>query len=275
MPCYGRRVKRTWQISNILALVFALVANFLTGAQILDLPAIGDISDKYATYLTPAGYAFSIWTPIYVLLVVFAIYQARDIREPRDDNDVPQRLGPLFVIASICNGLWTFVFVNEWVGLSVVILLVLTASLYASLWRLGIGAARPTIKDFLMVGLPLMLYTGWVTAASIVNVATYLESKDVTVSPLAAIVVIVVLTVALLALLLRRNLREVLISCAWALIAIAVRQLQESQSTSVAVVALVCAGILIVAMLFHLVTRGLAYDGSAGRRSGPALGATG
>lgn len=268
-------MKRTWQISNILALVFALVANFLTGAQILDLPPIGDISDKYATYLTPAGYAFSIWTPIYLLLVVFAVHQARDIREPRDDNDVPQRLGPLFVVASICNGLWTFVFVNEWIGLSVAILLVLTASLYASLWRLGIGTARPTIKDFLMVGLPLMLYTGWVTAASIVNVATYLESKDVTVSRLAAIVVIVVLTVALLSLLLKRNLREVLISCAWALIAIAVRQLQESESTSVAIVALVCAGILILAMLFHLISRGLSYDGSTGTRSGPAVGATG
>ena len=254
-------MKRTWQIGNILALIFALVANFLTGAQILDLPAIGEISDKYATYLTPAGYAFSIWSLIYLLLIVFAVYQARDLRDPRDDNDVPQLLGPLFVIASICNGLWTFVFVNEWIGLSVVILLVLTASLYAGLWRLGVGTTRPSTRDFLMVWLPLMLYTGWVTAASIVNIATYLDSQDVTVSPLASIVVIAVLTVALLTLLFKRNLRELLISCAWALVAVGLRQIQLSQSASVAIVALVCAGILILAMLFHTITRGLSYDG--------------
>jgi hypothetical protein len=253
-------VKRTWQIGNILALIFALVANFLTGAQILDLPPIGEISDRYATYLTPAAYAFSIWTLIYLLLIVFVVYQARDLRDPHDDNDVPQLLGPLFVIASICNGLWTFVFVNEWIGLSVVILLLLTASLYAALWRLGVGTTRPSTKDFLMVWLPLMLYTGWVTAASIVNIATYLDSRDVTVGPLASIVVIVVLTVALLTLLFKRNLRELLISCAWALVAVGLRQIQLSQSTSVAIVALVCAGILILAMLFHVITRGLSYD---------------
>jgi translocator protein len=254
-------VKRTWQIGNILALVFALVANFLTGAQILDLPPIGEISDRYATYLTPAGYAFSIWTLIYLLLIVFAVYQARDLRDPRDDNDIPQLLGPLFIVASICNGLWTFVFVNEWIGLSVVILLLLTASLYAALWRLGVGTTRPSTRDFLVVWLPLMLYTGWVTAASIVNIATYLDSNDVTVSPLASIAVIAVLTVALLTLLFKRNLRELLISCAWALVAVGLRQIQLSQSTSVAIVALVCAGILILAMLFHAIARGLSYDG--------------
>ncbi|MFD7073127.1 tryptophan-rich sensory protein [Nocardioides sp. NPDC059952] len=254
-------MKRTWQLGNALALIFALVANFLTGAQILDLPPINEISDKYATYLTPAGYAFSIWTLIYLLLIVFAVYQARDLRDPRDENDVPLRLGPLFIIASICNGLWTYVFVKEWVGLSVVVLLTLTATLYAALWRLGVGTTRPSTKDFLMVWLPLMLYTGWVTAASIVNIATYLDSKDVTVSPLASTLVIVVLTVALLFLLFKRNLRELLFSCAWALVAVGLRQLQLSQSTSVAIVALVCAGILVLAMLVHAMARGLSYDG--------------
>lgn len=261
-------MKRTWQLGNVLALVFALVANFLTGAQILDLPPIGEISDRYATYLTPAAYAFSIWTLIYLLLVVFAVYQARDLRDPRADNDIPQRLGPLFIVASICNGLWTYVFVKEWVGLSVVVLLTLTVSLYAALWRLGVGTTRPSTKDFLMLWLPLMLYTGWVTAAAIVNIATYLDSEGVTVSPLVAIVVIAVLTVALLVLLLGRNLRELLISCAWALIAVGLRQIDLSQSTSVAIAALVCAGILILAMLFHAMARGLSYDGRA--ESAPA-----
>src|SRR5690606_13141587 len=101
--------------------------------------SINEISDKYATYLTPAGYAFSIWSLIYVLLVVLTVYQMRDIFKQREENDLPEAIGPWFIIANICNGLWTYVFVNEFIGLSVGILLLLTGSLYALLWRLRIA----------------------------------------------------------------------------------------------------------------------------------------
>lgn len=66
----------------------------------------------------------------------------------------------------------------------------------------------------------------------------------------------------------RRTQQTLLISCAWALGAFGLRQIQLSQSTSVAVVALVCAGILVLAMLFHGIARGLSYDGP--HRGAPA-----
>ena len=73
---------------TILASKHYHVARLCTGdefprrAQVLDLPSVAVISEKYATLLTPAGYAFSIWSLIYVLLVVSVVYQARDVFRP-------------------------------------------------------------------------------------------------------------------------------------------------------------------------------------------------
>ena len=179
-------MKRTWQIGNILALIFALVANFLVGAQILDVAAINEVSDKYATFLTPATYAFSIWSVVYVLLTVFVVYQARDIFKPQKENDLPEKVGPYFIIASVCNGLWTYVFVSDLIGLSVVLLVVLTASLYILLAKLRIATYDARPMTIACVWWPLMLYTGWVTIATVVNIASWLQSISVELSALAA-----------------------------------------------------------------------------------------
>lgn len=245
-------MKRLWQLGNILTLFFAIVANFFVGAQLLGLPSINEISDKYATYLTPAGYAFSIWSLIYILLIGFVAYQARDILKSRPENNLPQLVGPFFIIASICNGLWTYVFVSEMVGLSVVILLLLTMSLYVLLWRLKIAVDDPPIKTIVYVWWPLMIYTGWVTVASVVNIASWLKSINVTLTPLSASVVLIGLASILVTLLITRNVRELLLACAWGIAAIGIQQMQVSGSQVVSTAALTVAGLLFIAVCIHV-----------------------
>ena len=244
-------MKRLWQLGNILTLLFALVANILVGAQLLGLPSINEISDKYATYLTPAGYAFSIWSLIYVLLIMFVVYQARDIVKPRPENDLPQKVGPFFIIASICNGLWTYVFVNEMVGLSVVILLLLTGSLYVLIRRLNIAVDNPPIKTIVNVWWPLMVYAGWVTVASVVNIASWLESVNVALTPLFVNIVLILLGGILMFLLIARNVRELLLACIWGILAIGVQQMREFGNQDVSIVAVSVAGLLFLAVCVH------------------------
>lgn len=244
-------MKRALQTGNILALVFALVANFLVGAQILALPSINEISDKYASVLTPATYAFSIWSLIYTLLVLFVIYQARDLFKPRKENTLPERVGPWFIIASICNGLWTYVFVNEWIALSVIILLVLTVSLYIVLWRLRIALDNTSAKTIGFVWWPLMLYTGWVTVASVVNIASWFTSIGFPISPLVASIILVLLTVALLVLLITRNTRELLLACIWGITAIGSLQMQSEATQLVGIAAFTVASMLLIAVAIH------------------------
>lgn len=248
---YTVNMKRFWQIAIILSVAFALVANFLTATQALDLPAINEVSDKYATLLTPATYAFSIWSLVYLLLVVFTVYQARDILRPNSRNDLPQKAGPLFVVASICNGLWTYVFLKDWIGLSVIVLLALTASLYLLLWRLRIAIYDAPAKVIICVWWPLLLYTGWVTVASLANISNWLKTLGLDLSPLAASLLLAILGIVLLALLVKRNVRELLLASIWGIAAIGVRQLQTHDSSLVAYTALTISTVLFVAVMVH------------------------
>ena len=242
-------LKRFWQLTNILSVVFALGLNFLTGAQLIGLPAINEISDKYATLLTPAGYAFSIWSLVYLLLIVFVVYQARDILKPTKDNDLPLKMGPFFAIANICNGIWTYIFVQELVALSVVVLLILTTSLFILLYRLKIAVYDAPLKTIAFTWWPLLIYTGWVTVATVVNIASWFEYIGVAITPLVAIIFLIVLAVALILLLAKRNVRELLLASAWGIAAIGVEQLGANQP--VMLTAFGVSAVLLVAFMVH------------------------
>jgi benzodiazapine receptor len=255
-------MKRFWQIINIVSFGFALVANYLTATQAFGLPPINEVSDRYATALTPATYAFSIWSLIYLMLTVFVVYQARDLFRPQSDNDLPQRAGPLFTIASLCNGLWTYVFLHELIGLSVIILLALTGSLYLLLWRLRIAVYDAPPRVIFYVWWPLLLYTGWVTVASLVNISNWLASLGTDITSTVAGLAIIGLGAALMVLLVRRNVRELLLASIWGIAAIGVRQLQTQGSQALAYTAFGVGGVLLVAVLVH---------GYRNRKSNPFL----
>lgn len=239
-------MKRFWQVGIILSITFALVMNFLVSAQVFDVPAINEISDKYATLLTPATYAFSIWTLIYVMLVVFAVYQARDIFSKSNDNTLPSKVGLLFIVSSICNGIWTYVFVKEWMLLSVTVLLVLTVCLYAIIWRAEIGLSKAKRTEIICVWWPIMLYAGWVTVATVVNVASWLKYEGITIPAWTCSIILIALGVGLLWLLFKQNLRELIFASAWGIAAIGVQQATVSQGNILVMWTAFCvAGVLI------------------------------
>ena len=64
------------QILVIVATVGMIVFNWLAATGILGGVDTGAISDKYDTHITPAGYAFAIWSLIYLGMIAFSIYQA-------------------------------------------------------------------------------------------------------------------------------------------------------------------------------------------------------
>lgn len=55
---------------NLVFFVGVIIVNVLAVTLPLGGNSTGEISDKYKTYMTPAGYAFSIWSLIYLLLAV-------------------------------------------------------------------------------------------------------------------------------------------------------------------------------------------------------------
>ncbi|MCA1760289.1 MAG: hypothetical protein LC658_11020 [Bacteroidales bacterium] len=108
---------------NSITLIFALVMNSLQGSNILGGTTVGEVSAKYETLFTPAGYAFAIWGVIYLLLILFVGNQWFAWFKRREDRELNQT-GWWFALGNIANGTWIVAWLNEQMALSVLLILV-------------------------------------------------------------------------------------------------------------------------------------------------------
>jgi len=70
---------------NILLFALTVVVNSLAGGtKIIGGQLTAAVSDANPTLITPAGYVFSIWGIIYILLGVFVVYQALPGQQVKD-----------------------------------------------------------------------------------------------------------------------------------------------------------------------------------------------
>lgn len=158
----------------VLATVVLVLMNFLSNAIPFGGNTNAEISAKYSTLITPAGYAFSIWGLIYTVLIVFAGFQLLKGKRKRFYNLV----WPYFLINVAANIGWLIAFQNEFFFLSVCLILILLGSfigMYRFFYRLR-SALGTTHRFFFQV--PFSLYFGWVSLATIVNIAVLLTAIE-------------------------------------------------------------------------------------------------
>jgi benzodiazapine receptor len=161
-------------IINIVAYIVTLAVNGLAGSTtILGGVTSADISDMYPTLITPAGFTFAIWGVIYTLLLIFTIYQAM----PKNRNKpFLNQISILFALSSIFNISWLFLWHYQQVTYSLVLMIGLLATLISIYLRLNIGRADVSLKERLAVHLPFSVYLGWISIATIANVAVALTA---------------------------------------------------------------------------------------------------
>jgi translocator protein len=242
---------------NLASLIAALIINGLAGTTLLNGRTTADVSAAYPTLITPAGYVFSIWGIIYILLIAFAIYQAL----PSQKNKPYQKqIGALFILSNILNSIWLFLWQYDYITVSVVVMFALLASLIAIYVRLGIGKTKTPLKERLLVHVPFSVYLGWITIASIANVASALVSVGwdgfgLSAETWAIAVLALALIIALAMILTRRDIAYCLV-IVWALAGIAINQTAYPNIVLTAEVAIaVIAAVLIVTLVFYRVRR--------------------
>src|SRR6185436_13362776 len=76
MPDKPMLKDRLGSILLMLATIATIVYNALAATGYVNGITPAEISDRLPTIITPAGYAFSIWSLIYVGLIAFSVYQA-------------------------------------------------------------------------------------------------------------------------------------------------------------------------------------------------------
>jgi hypothetical protein len=68
---------------------------------------VGRVSGENPTLVVPGDYAFVIWTPIFLLALVYAVYQALPSNR---ENPLLRRVGWFSALAYFSNGVWEILF---------------------------------------------------------------------------------------------------------------------------------------------------------------------
>ena len=127
-------------------------------------PAV--ISAKYPTVVTPAGYAFTIWSLIYVGLIAFSIYQALPAQI---DRFRPVR--SIYIVSCVLNCVWIYF----WHAEAIVVCFIVICLLWITLLLMESKLARfRSLGETWIARAPFGIYFGWVDAALAVNFAVML-----------------------------------------------------------------------------------------------------
>lgn len=203
-----------------LATLGTIAFNWLAASGRVNGVTTGEISDKYLTPITPAGYAFTIWSLIYVGMIAFSIYQLTSSNAARFRN-----LRSLYILTCALNCGWIYMWHSDQIAICMLLIFLLWVCLFLISLNLkntvGMG-------EYWFAKAPFGIYFGWVTAATLVNFAVLLVHLDVDISAgsWTWVSIALILFAAAMGVLIRMRLNNYLfpLAIAWALTAIGVKQ---------------------------------------------------
>ncbi|MDJ0655053.1 MAG: tryptophan-rich sensory protein [Xanthomonadales bacterium] len=152
----------------IAAYAAVILVNYLSNALPLNGQTQSDIAARYPSPFTPAGFTFSIWGLIYLLLLGYLVYQ---VRPARASDRILGRVSWLFMASCAANVSWLVVWHYDLLWLSLLIMLAILAALVAIYRTLGETRADAGLTEKLLLHLPFSIYLGWITVATIANIS--------------------------------------------------------------------------------------------------------
>ncbi len=233
-----------------LVIIIANIAfNNLYMYLLPEVSAVAEISDKYNSLFTPAGYAFAIWGLIFIALLIYGIAQ---LMPKTRLNATYDKLAVPVIIASILCSVWVIVF--QYVGISVIVILAtLITAIYMYMQALKCYRSGWT-SAWLMV--PFSLFAGWISVATIADISLYLKSigwDGAGISePLWTIIMISV--AALLGIIVSLTTRNYIFPAVvvWALIAIYMKHQSAYQNIAItALISAIIVGVFALAALLR------------------------
>lgn len=152
----------------LVAAIATFIFNFVSQALPIGGRTSADVSNTYSTFFTPANYAFAIWGLIYILLMGFAVYQALPAQR---ENASLRKIGWLFVLTCVLNMSWITLFQYDQILIATGFIIAFLVALIAIYLQLDANRANASTAERLFVLLPFSVYLGWLSVATIANVA--------------------------------------------------------------------------------------------------------
>ncbi len=234
------------QVLVIIATFGVIFVNYLAATGRINNTETGAVSDQFPTIITPAGYAFSIWSLIYIGLIAFSIYQMLPSKTARFAN-----IRTLYILNCAANCVWIYLWHYGYIGASVFAMLIILGTLILINSYL---IKTNSTAEYILARLPFNIYFGWITVATIANITIALvylgiETGEFITKILAIILLVIATGLGILIRFKQNNFAYPLV-IAWALTAIAVKQTGE---TAIIVTCAVCVIILLIAALSALI----------------------
>jgi translocator protein len=156
------------RLLNTLVFILIVVINALANLLPINGQTTGEISNRIEVLITPAGYAFSIWSLIYILIGIWIIRQY-----PKDRRGLPvyKNTSIIFMISGLLNCTWILTWHYEYFIASLAIMFTYLISLIILYRRMK--NSNPGFFDIA----PFSINLGWISVATIVNTAYVLKDN--------------------------------------------------------------------------------------------------
>lgn len=162
---------KTSAIISLVFFFFLILMNYLTASG--NIPGVSpqkEISSLYQTPITPAGFAFSIWGVIYVLLFIAILYLIKISSGNESQSLAAAKLIPPLWAMFAFNIIWNVVFGLGWIGISFVMIV----GYWISLVAIGFIIVKANANLNSVLPIAFGLHTGWISIASVVNLYAFL-----------------------------------------------------------------------------------------------------
>jgi hypothetical protein len=177
MKPFPRQVDRNFlrQVCTLAAILAAFGFNVQSNIAPISGASIGEISNTQFrdVLITPANYAFAIWGLIYLGLFGFGFYQMQTAQRT---HPTLRRSSDGLTIASLAQIVWVLLFqMRFFVASGGAMVVILLALIYSDR---SLKSADKTQRSLpkLWVDFPISIYLGWISVATIVNVAIALTA---------------------------------------------------------------------------------------------------
>ena len=248
------------QITVAASAVFALIGAFVGSGAAGGTPiqnAAGGALAADATLIAPAAPAFSVWSVIYLGLIVYAVWQ---LLPGQSSAERHRRLGYWIAASLVLNAFWILSIQFDLLPLSVPIIVVLLAVLVQAFLQ-AIAYPPTSVADGIITDATIGLYLGWVCVATAANVTALLVASGFTGWGLApelwsVVVVAVAAAVGVVLAVVSRGRISPALTLAWGLTWVAVGRLAgEPASLVTGIAASVAVAIVLIVTIVIRLTR--------------------
>lgn len=173
------KTNRLLSIFNFIALSIHIAASAASQFKLMGGRDVSEVSNLFPTLFTPAGFTFSIWGIIYIALIAMCIYHivvSFKYDKLHADNQAIAKMSGWFIVNNIATAAWLYLWTHLQIALAELMIVIQLISLIIIHVRLDIHVSNRPMLNKIFTQMPLSIYLGWISIATIANTAVYLTS---------------------------------------------------------------------------------------------------